>query len=420
MGMEHTTPVKQPSMGDEEAATVGMDHEAQGQVELAGEGEAVPAVEGKGFGLRAIAFVLDTIALIIAGVAAVYVSLLILGKPLLLGPSFYAARLRQDAFAQPLNFLLSVILAVLYFVLCEWLYGATPGKFLLRLRVVKTTGDRCSMRSALIRGLLRLVDGLFFGWPAYAAMTPPLRQRFGDKAAQTIVVGSRAPVIAQPRPGRWLLVALGLFSLFSISSQIALMHFVDRTAAAGDLYVEQATAARALGDHTKAAELFERAIDAGIPQDRLPNIYFLLGNEYLDLGDTEKAIEAQQRALEIDPTFYASWMSLGTAYWTIDELEPAIDCYRHVVELAPNQTEGYVSLGWLYLEQVDVEQALNALDQALRIDPGLGTAHAYRAVAYALQGRSKDAELSLQQARKNGYADWQAMQRLIESLEAEW
>ena len=419
MGIEPTTPVQQPPMASEEPAAVGMDPGTRSQVEPAGEGDAVPAVEGKGFGVRAIAFALDTIALIVAGVAAIYLSLLALGKPLLLGPSFYAARLRQDAFAQPLNFLLAVILAVLYFVLCEWLYGATPGKFLLRMRVVKTTGDRCSMRSALIRGLLRLVDGLFLGWPAYAAMTPPLRQRFGDKTAQTIVVGSRAPLIAQPRPGRWLLIALGLFSLFSAGSQIGLMRFVDRAAAPGDPYVEQATAARALSDHARAAELFERAIDAGIPQDRLPNIYFLLGNEYYDLGDAEKAIKAQQDALAIDPEFYPSWTSLGTVYWTIDEVERAIVCYRYVVALAPDQPEGHVSLGWLYLEQGDVEQALESLDQALRLDPGSGTAHAYRAVAYALQGRFEEAELSLQQARKNGYADWQAMQRLIESLEAE-
>jgi Flp pilus assembly protein TadD/uncharacterized RDD family membrane protein YckC len=389
-----------------------MDHGAGAPVEL--------APEGKGAGPRAGAYLLDSILLFFWGIAVVLLGPLVLGKTLVAGYAFYAAKLRTDVSVRTLSYLLALLMGIVFFALCEWLYGATPGKLLLRLRVVKTNGARCSLAGALIRGALRLVDGLFFGIPAFVSMEPPLQQRIGDRAARTMVVGTRSPLIQQRRSLWWLLVALGLYLMISVSAQAALVRYADRGAAPGDVYVEQAVAARATGDHARAAELLQRAIDAGIPQDRLPNIHFLLGNEYYLLGDVEKAIRAQDRALEIDPAFSPSWLSLGTAYQAIGEPDRAEECYRRAVELTPDRPEGYVSLGWLSLEQGDIEQALDLLDQALQVDPHSGTAYAYQAVAYALQGRFEQAHASLELARKNGYADWQLLQELTEGWEAGW
>ncbi len=57
-------------------------------------------------------------------------------------------------------------MGMLYFMIFEWLYGASPAKIILHMRVVKENGDPCNFVSALIRGVLRLVDGLFFGMVA--------------------------------------------------------------------------------------------------------------------------------------------------------------------------------------------------------------------------------------------------------------
>lgn len=76
-----------------------------------------------------------------------------------------------------------------YWILTEWVLGATVGKLICDLRVVSITGRRCSFRQSVKRNLLRTVD--FF--PLYltgfvAAKLSPLRQRLGDQWAKTIVV----------------------------------------------------------------------------------------------------------------------------------------------------------------------------------------------------------------------------------------
>ncbi len=87
------------------------------------------------------------------------------------------------------SFLVWALLSLAYYVSCETLLGGTLGKLALGLRVVDEDGDPISWAAALIRNLLRLVDGLFFYLiGAIAVWSSPERQRLGDRAAHTYVV----------------------------------------------------------------------------------------------------------------------------------------------------------------------------------------------------------------------------------------
>ena len=83
---------------------------------------------------------------------------------------------------------------VLYFVLLEGVAGATVGKWLLGLRVVRQDGGRAGLARGSERNLLRLVDGL----PAFSILgviliaRSPENARFGDRVAGTRVVRSRS------------------------------------------------------------------------------------------------------------------------------------------------------------------------------------------------------------------------------------
>lgn len=415
-------------MCGDEAPILEMHEESQERIEQTAGGDSAPAVEGKGFGVRAGALALDGILLSVMGVVVIPIGLLLLGRPPLAGV-IYAARVRQDSSLQ--NLYIGLIVELMYFTLCEWLYGATPAKLLLRLRVVKVGGQRCGLVSALVRSVLRPVDVLYWGiaalvngfshgLPVLRFMTAPLCQRIGDEAAGTVVAGWREPWLQQRRPWGWLPVALGLSFLIAIGLQVGFMQYVDRDSAPGDVYVAQAATAHATKDYARAAELWEQAIAAGMPQDRLPNVYFLLGNEYYLLGEVDRAIQTQKQALEIDPGFYPAWQSQGTAYWSVDDSAQARVCYERVVALAPDEPQGYLNLGWLAIEKGNPEQAMRFLEQVLQIDPEQATAHAYMALAFALQGRFADAKDSLRIARESGYADWQIVQEQIERLEESW
>jgi uncharacterized RDD family membrane protein YckC len=68
--------------------------------------------------------------------------------------------------------------------------GQTPGKRVVSIRVVQSTGLPLTMSSAIIRNLVRLFDflPLFYGFGLIAMFATKNTQRLGDLAAKTVVV----------------------------------------------------------------------------------------------------------------------------------------------------------------------------------------------------------------------------------------
>ena len=99
----------------------------------------------------------------------------------------------------------------------EWFYpvvfeatrGATPGKRMMGLEVVREDGAPLDWTAALLRNFLRVADFLPFGNALGLAciLIHPKMQRLGDIAAGTLVVYRRQPVRREriperpPRPG---------------------------------------------------------------------------------------------------------------------------------------------------------------------------------------------------------------------------
>ena len=82
-----------------------------------------------------------------------------------------------------------MFLGLLAFSYAEGVWGATPGKKLMGLRVVGMDGEPCGFGRALIRNVLKLADGFFnFNVGLLLAALTDTRQRLGDMAARTIVI----------------------------------------------------------------------------------------------------------------------------------------------------------------------------------------------------------------------------------------
>ncbi len=82
------------------------------------------------------------------------------------------------------------IVMVLYFVLLEGWFGLTAGKWAFGLRVIAVGGGKPGIKRAVLRNVLRAVDGL----PAFnilgvlLILRSPERARVGDRWAWTRVV----------------------------------------------------------------------------------------------------------------------------------------------------------------------------------------------------------------------------------------
>ncbi len=83
--------------------------------------------------------------------------------------------------------LLFWIIIFAYFVILEMQWGATPGKMLTGLKVLKIDGQAAGLREAVIRTASRVID-YFFLIGVIIMVTSSKNQRLGDLLAETMVV----------------------------------------------------------------------------------------------------------------------------------------------------------------------------------------------------------------------------------------
>ena len=96
--------------------------------------------------------------------------------------------------AQALSLVIGFAVFIMYPVFFEWYWrGQTPGKRMLKLRVVDANGLNLSFSQVFVRNLLRLADMLPGGYMlgGFFALVTKQGQRLGDIAAGTVVVSQR-------------------------------------------------------------------------------------------------------------------------------------------------------------------------------------------------------------------------------------
>ncbi len=110
------------------------------------------------------------------------------------------------------------LLGVLYFAIPEAMFGASPGKLLMGLRVVRLDGRPLGIRSVIVRNVLKPVDFLPVLYLLGGVLVLVTRgsQRLGDIAAATTVVykhRAREPAATRTSSRRARLVLAGAFAV---------------------------------------------------------------------------------------------------------------------------------------------------------------------------------------------------------------
>lgn len=176
---------------------------------------------GVSFWPRAAARLLDTGILMVFAFGSGIVGAVVLAILQLVGlvDDGWLARMEQDG---PWTYLFGTLAGIAYHALCESMSGATLGKLALGLRVTTLDGGRASFGKALGRSFAAYIDLLFFGLVGWSSMSQsPLRQRYGDKWAGTLVVSQHDAGIKQRRQTGQVVLGVALAFVVACAFDVA-------------------------------------------------------------------------------------------------------------------------------------------------------------------------------------------------------
>jgi tetratricopeptide (TPR) repeat protein len=104
------------------------------------------------------------------------------------------------------------------------------------------------------------------------------------------------------------------------------------------------------------------------------------GNEFFKAGDTDNAIPAYRKALELNPNNIQAHLKLGFLLYNVKErYEEGMEHYEKALQIDPNDPRIHHDLGMAFLHQRKFDEAINHLSEALRKMP-YGISLQYNAV----------------------------------------
>lgn len=123
-----------------------------------------------------------------------------------------------------------------------------------------------------------------------------------------------------------------------------------------------------------------------------------LGNVYSDIGDTDTAQVALERAAMINPTLSESRANLGNIYLQKHRVNEAVQQYKAALRLNPKDPKTYNNLGNADAELGRLTDAANSYQQALDLDPNFTDAYRNLALVRTRQEKYREAISHLNQA----------------------
>jgi tetratricopeptide (TPR) repeat protein len=151
----------------------------------------------------------------------------------------------------------------------------------------------------------------------------------------------------------------------------------------GDAYRYRSKGLQAVSEYEKARSL---APD-------LPGVNYQLGVLQSELHDYNKAVEAFQRELTLDPNSADAHYSLGAYYLGFgNDPEQARQHFERTIQSKPTHLGGYLGLMKTHISRGRSAEALRLADQAAALASGNEEFHYLKARALGLLGKKEEAE----------------------------
>ncbi|UWU47491.1 tetratricopeptide repeat protein [Limnospira platensis] len=176
------------------------------------------------------------------------------------------------------------------------------------------------------------------------------------------------------------------------------------------------------GKLEEAVDAFQKAI--ALHPD-LHWSHYKLGESLAALGRWEEAVDAYKKAVKYNPELYLAYQKLGETLNQLDCWEEAVRCFRKAIDFNPKAVEPNPDLYWAYQKLGETlhrlarwEEAVTAFRQAMAVNPTAKWSYFYLAEVLAQQEEWSEAIASYQKAIALDLTDPQVFWGLGRALEA--
>jgi tetratricopeptide (TPR) repeat protein len=171
------------------------------------------------------------------------------------------------------------------------------------------------------------------------------------------------------------------------------------------VFYNAAVASSKAGDVDKAIEFDNKALEL-FPKSA--TVVGDFGVEYHKAGRLQDAMEWYGRAIKLDPSGNAAYHNRGGLYAQLGRPQAAIDDFSKSIELGSTMAEDYVCRGCELEKLGQNEQAIRDFSKAIEISPNEGEPYYRRGARYVMMGRLTEAlhdlDLAIRLDARNSYA----------------
>ncbi|MEI6326848.1 MAG: RDD family protein [Candidatus Roizmanbacteria bacterium] len=277
--------------------------------------------------------------------------------------------------------IVTVILSFLYFsIFYIYFEGATPGKKLLGMKVVRADGKPLTFATVLVRYLFSFVSSFCLSLGYIWAIFDSKKQTWHDKVSNTYVVLSGAPA----HKGLGIVLSI-LFILIYSTSIFLIFTYV------GALIIKSAPKEQVPYVQKELSPEVKKVSESA-------NSQFAIIKETQDAVSRKKIVNGLISELKDAVVKYPKesdlWNSLASAYtWSEDSnsLNDAATAVNKSIAIDPKNAMSYQTLGQIYLNQNKYSEAVIEFKKSLRLNDNNGYSHLRLADAYRLLNISDDA-----------------------------
>lgn len=128
--------------------------------------------------------------------------------------------------------------------------------------------------------------------------------------------------------------------------------------------------------------------------------YYQAGVIYFQRGQFDQALDAFNKALELDPKSALAYTSRGLVRYKLGELDGALADHNTAVELDPQLSEAYTNRGGVRLALGDPNGAIADHTKSIELDPKSAQAYSNRGLVKLTQGDTEGAIADFDRALK--------------------